>query len=183
MPMWMSLTGSKSSSPVAHAPIGVAHADLRTRDRIDAHRVDEATDQLGHRQRQDRLLVGHRRRVVDHEEQIDLHRLGVLRRGRRHAGRRSRTRATCATCATCATRAGSSACATTAIDAVACARCSRAAMATHRWKRLRSRRHCLQTTTLEACITIGSARALRSRRRRFGATARYEREAAGDPGS
>ena len=112
------------------APIGVALAHLRPRSRIDAHRIDEPTDQIRDRQRDDLLLVGHRRRVVEHDEQIDLHRPGVLRRGRRHAGRRSRTRATCATCATFATRPGSSACATTAIDAVACARCSRAAMAT-----------------------------------------------------
>ncbi len=39
---------------------------------VDAERIDQPADEIGHRQGQDGLLVAHRGRVVDHEEEIDL---------------------------------------------------------------------------------------------------------------
>jgi len=39
---------------------------------VQALREHEALDQVGHGVREDRLLVGHRSTVVDHQEQVDL---------------------------------------------------------------------------------------------------------------
>jgi hypothetical protein len=69
--------------------IGLAHgaragrasvADHLARHRVDAGRVDQTADEIGHRLCEDRLLVGHRRRIVDHEQEIDLRYFVLFRR-------------------------------------------------------------------------------------------------------
>jgi hypothetical protein len=52
--------------------VGPTGADLGGRHGVDAHRIDEAADEIGDGGREDGLLVGHRRRVVDHEKEVDL---------------------------------------------------------------------------------------------------------------
>src|SRR5439155_17004458 len=56
-----------------------SNADWLPCRRVHADRIDEASDQVWYRLRQDELFVGHRRRVVDHEEEVDLRDFALFR--------------------------------------------------------------------------------------------------------
>ncbi len=78
-------------------------ANLVARGAVDANRVGESFDEVGDSHGEDLLLVGHRRGVVDHEEQIELNDLitvveleGVGRIAARFGGAKGLARASAA---------------------------------------------------------------------------------------
>ena len=72
MPMWMSCTAVNSGAlPAWQARLPCCSRRLAGR-RIDAHRRDQAVHEHRHGVAQDALLVRHRDRVIDHEEEVDL---------------------------------------------------------------------------------------------------------------
>ena len=81
--------GNCSCSPCCRSGRPSRARGRRAGCRVDALRLEQADEEVRHGVREDRLLVTHRRRVVDHEQEVDLvDRL--LRDGRREVDLRRR---------------------------------------------------------------------------------------------